>query len=66
MPKLAGLAHLHWSSTSNRTYSLWGSSDLLSNAWQFIEGGITSTPPDNVHTVVPQTVESEFYLIEVE
>ena len=29
-------------------------------------GGVTGTPPDNVHTVVPQTAEEMFYLIEVE
>ncbi len=57
---------LTWSSASNRTYALWASSNLVSNVWSFIEGGITSTPPDNVHTVVPAAVESEFYLIEVE
>jgi hypothetical protein len=57
---------LTWSSASNRTYALWGSSNLVSNVWQFIEGGILATPPDNVHTVMPGALENEFYLIEVE
>ena len=58
---------LRWSSASNRTYAIWGSSNLLSDAWSFIEGGITSTPPDNEYPVAPlAAVKSEFYLIEVE
>jgi hypothetical protein len=56
---------LTWSSVPNRTYALWGSSNLVSNAWQFIEGGILAIPPGNVHTVLMGAVENEFYSIEL-
>ena len=58
----------HWSSVSNHYYSIQGSSNLLSDTWQFIEGGIAGTPPYNAVTVTPLTVEAQFYriLIEVE
>jgi hypothetical protein len=55
-----------WSSEIGQTYALWGSSNLLSDAWWFIEAGIPATPPDNVHTVTPDNANGEFYLIEVE
>ena len=57
---------LQWSSVSNRTYAVWGSSNLLSNTWWFIEGGITSTPSVNVYTTTLQNAAGEFYRIEVE
>jgi hypothetical protein len=57
---------IQWSSAANRTYALWGSSNLVSNVWSFIEGGITSTPPDNVHTVAPSGAASEFFKAGVE
>jgi hypothetical protein len=55
---------LRWSSASNRTYSLWASSNLSADVWQVVEGGITSTPPDNVHTTTP--ARTIFYRVEVE
>ena len=57
---------IEWYSASNRTYAVWSSSNLLSNAWSLIEGSIISTPPINACTVTPVTVEGEFYRIEVE
>jgi hypothetical protein len=61
-----GNVMISWNSVSNHTYAIWGSSNLLANAWWFIEGGITSTPPHNLHTVTPDNASGEFYLIEVE
>jgi len=55
-----------WYSASNRTYAIWGSSNLMSDTWWFIEGGITSTPPDNVHTVTAQNAVMQFYRVELE
>ncbi len=57
---------IEWHSASNRTYAIWGSSNLLSNAWSFIEGGILATPPVNAYTTTPASVSGEFYRIEVE
>lgn len=41
---------VHWNSTPDRTYTLWGASNLMSNDWSLVEGGITSTLPVNVHS----------------
>ena len=57
---------LRWSSASNRTYAIWESTGLVANGWSFVEGGITSTPPVNVHAVTPQAAKGEFYRIRVE
>lgn len=57
---------ISWNSVPNHTYAIWGSSNILADAWWFIEGGISSTPPENVHMVIPENADGEFYLIEVE
>ena len=41
---------LRWSSASNRTYSLWETTNLTSNTWGIVDSAITSTVPSNVHT----------------
>jgi hypothetical protein len=41
---------LQWSSASNRTYSLWWTTNLTANIWERIDSSITSTVPANVHT----------------
>ena len=57
---------IKWYSASNRTYAVWGSTNLLTNAWSFIEGGIISTPPINACPTTPTSVTAEFYRIELE
>jgi len=57
---------IEWYSASNRTYTVRGCSNLLSNTWWFIEGGITGAPPVNACTTTPTSVTAEFYRIEVE
>jgi hypothetical protein len=42
---------IHWNSTPDRTYALWGASSLVSNDWSLVEGSITSTIPVNVHSI---------------
>jgi hypothetical protein len=57
---------IKWYSASNRTYTVRGASNLLSNAWWFVEGGITGTPPINAYTTTPTSVTAGFYRVEVE
>jgi len=57
---------IQWSSASNRTYAIWGSSNLLADAWSLIEGGIPATPPDNVYVVALADAAIEFFKIAVE
>ena len=54
-----------WSSASNRTYSLWRASDLISNDWEIIDSGITSTVPFNVYTEDPR-LGRRFFRVDVE
>ncbi|VGO22733.1 LamG-like jellyroll fold domain-containing protein [Pontiella sulfatireligans] len=56
---------VRWSSASNRTYSLWGASNLASNDWQLIDSGVTSTVPINVYAAEPLQ-NSRFFKVEVE
>ncbi len=42
---------LHWNSAHDGVYNLWGASNLMSNDWSLVEGGITGTVPVNVHSV---------------
>jgi hypothetical protein len=56
---------LRWSSASNRTYSLWGTADLTSNAWEIIDHAIPGTVPSNVHTTEAPS-GSRFFNVTVE
>jgi len=55
---------LHWQSTSNRTYTIWRTSDL-SSGFSKLAGGIHSTPPENIYTDNPGT-NTCFYKIEID
>jgi hypothetical protein len=58
-------ALLHWSSAPDRTYSLWATSNLTSNDWGLVEGGITSTIPFNVYTT-EVLQDNRFFKVDVE
>ncbi len=56
---------IHWNSTPDRTYSIWGASNLMSNDWILLENSITSTIPVNVHTI--ETVQDcQFFKLDME
>jgi uncharacterized protein YjiK len=57
---------LHWSSVSNRIYSIWGSTNVLTNGWWNIESNIPAVPPMNTWTVMPASADFEYYRIGVE
>jgi hypothetical protein len=57
---------LHWSSVSNRIYSIWGSTNILTNDWWNIDSNIPAVPPLNIWTVTPSFTDFEFYRIGVE
>jgi hypothetical protein len=57
---------IHWSSVSNRIYSIWGSTNILTNDWWNIESNIPAVPPLNTWTVTPASAEFEYYRIGVE
>ncbi len=42
---------IHWNSTPDRTYTLWGTSNLISNDWNLVDNSITSTLPVNVYSI---------------
>ena len=56
---------IHWSSSANRTYSLWGADSPGSGAWTLIESGIPETAPLNVRDVDKQG-DRHFFMVEVE
>jgi hypothetical protein len=58
------LLQLYWGGTPNRTYDLWGASNLLSNDWNLIDGNITSTLPVNVHSV-EATPGKQFFKVDM-
>lgn len=55
---------VYWNGTPNRTYDLWGASNLLSNDWSLIDGNITSTLPVNVHSV-ETTPDKQFFKVDM-
>ena len=57
---------LQWSSVSNRLYSIWGSTNILTNGWWNIDSNIPAVPPMNTWTVTPASAEFEYYRIGVE
>lgn len=56
---------IHWNSTPDRTYALWGASNLNSNDWTLVESGITSTVPVNVHSI-EIVQDHQFFKVEME
>jgi len=56
---------IHWSSASNRTYSLWGNESLSPGTWNLIESGISETAPVNAYEVERQA-DRYFFKVEVE
>lgn len=56
---------LRWSSSSNRTYSLWKTSDLNPHDWGLVQSGITSTPPFNSYTM-ESPPDRQFFKVVVE
>ncbi|HOW96583.1 MAG TPA: metallophosphoesterase [Kiritimatiellia bacterium] len=55
---------LRWSSESNRTYTLYQTSNLISG-FSELAANITSTPPSNIHTAKIGSAQSGFYRVRV-
>ncbi len=58
-------ASIAWPSASNRFYSIWSTSNLLSETWVNVTNNVLATPPTNT-VALPSTEEPRVYLLEVE
>lgn len=56
---------LRWNSIPGRTYALRATSNLASNTWDLIDGGITSTVPFNIYETEISD-DARFYKVEVD
>ena len=56
---------LSWQSTSNQTYTISCRSDLFTDSWTTVRGGIAATPPMNTLTI-PVTKAPAYYRIGLE
>ena len=58
---------LRWASISNRSYTVWRTLNVATQALDFVEGGIDASPPVNEY-IDPSVTNTDrgFYIIEVE
>lgn len=56
---------IHWSSASNRSYSLWVSTNLMTAGWECIGSEIAATVPVNDHSIT-NAFDSYLFKVEVE
>jgi hypothetical protein len=62
-----GQAILTWPSVFGRLYTVWCATNLLdADPWQVVQSNIVSTPPANVYTNNPPSIDPRFYQIGVE
>jgi hypothetical protein len=54
-----------WSSTTGKAYTLWMSTNLVSDAFRRVDEQIPATPPENMYTSALEEAESAYYLLEV-